>query len=116
MQKMLLNIQGIVLTNDGHAILREIDVSHPAAKSMLVLSRTQEENVGDGTTSVVIIAGEVMHVSEPFLEKNIHPTIITKAYNIALQLTLTIMNKHEFSIDLNNRKKMLGTINTCVGT
>ena len=56
MLKMLLDpMGGIVLTNDGHAILREIEVSHPAAKSMIELSRTQDEEVGDGTTSVIIL-------------------------------------------------------------
>jgi chaperonin GroEL (HSP60 family) len=59
MLKMLLDAGGgIVLTNDGNAILREIDVSHPAAKSIIELSRTQDEEVGDGTTSVIILAGE----------------------------------------------------------
>ncbi len=56
MMKMILDpMGGILLTNDGHAILREIDVAHPAAKSMIELSRTQDEEVGDGTTSVIII-------------------------------------------------------------
>lgn len=56
MQKMVLDAMGgIVLTNDGNAILREIDVSHPAAKSMIELSRAQDENIGDGTTSVIIL-------------------------------------------------------------
>ena len=58
MLKMLLDpMGGIVLTNDGHAILREIEVSHPAAKSMIELSRTQDEEVGDGTTTVIILGG-----------------------------------------------------------
>lgn len=58
MLKMLLDpMGGIVLTNDGNAILREIDVAHPAAKSMIELSRTQDEEVGDGTTSVIILGG-----------------------------------------------------------
>ena len=61
MLKMLLDpMGGIVLTNDGHAILREIEVSHPAAKSMIELSRTQDEEVGDGTTTVIIL-GEWIH-------------------------------------------------------
>ena len=58
MLKMLLDpMGGIVMTNDGHAILREIDVKHPAAKSMIELSRAQDEEVGDGTTSVIVLAG-----------------------------------------------------------
>ena len=61
MLKMLLDpMGGIVMTNDGNCILREVDVSHPAAKSMIELSRAQDEEVGDGTTSVVLIAGEVL--------------------------------------------------------
>ena len=74
MLKMLLDpMGGIVLTNDGNAILREVEVAHPAAKSMIELARTQDEEVGDGTTSVIILAGEVLGVAAPFLEKNIHP-------------------------------------------
>merc|ERR1719262_284502 len=69
MLKMILDpMGGIVMTNDGNAILREIDVTHPAAKSMIELARTQDENVGDGTTSVIIVAGEVLYVAKPFLE------------------------------------------------
>lgn len=61
MLKMLLDpMGGIVLSNDGHAILREIEVKHPAAKSMLEISRAQDEEVGDGTTSVIVLAGEMM--------------------------------------------------------
>jgi T-complex protein 1 subunit gamma len=94
MLKMLLDpIGGIVMTNDGHAILREIDVKHPAAKSMIELSRAQDEEVGDGTTSVIILgsclyqpivycaAGEMLHVSEPLLGRKLHPTVITKGYS-----------------------------------
>lgn len=61
MLKMLLDpMGGIVLTNDGHAILREIEVSHPAAKSMIELSRTQDEEVGDGTTTVIILGMQIV--------------------------------------------------------
>lgn len=61
MLKMLMDpMGGIVMTNDGNAILREVEVSHPAAKNLIEISRTQDEEVGDGTTSVVILTGEVM--------------------------------------------------------
>jgi T-complex protein 1 subunit gamma len=63
----------------------QIDVSHPAAKSMIELSRAQDEEVGDGTTSVIILAGEVLSVVEGFLEKDIHPTTIVAAYFQALE-------------------------------
>jgi T-complex protein 1 subunit gamma len=85
MLKMLLDpMGGIVLTNDGNAILREIDVAHPAAKSMIELARAQDEEVGDGTTSVIILAGEIMSAVEGFLERDIHPTVIVNAYFKAL--------------------------------
>ena len=73
MLKMLLDpVGGIVLTNDGNAILREIEVSHPAAKSMIEISRAQDEEVGDGTKSVVILAGEFLEAAQMFIEKDIH--------------------------------------------
>jgi len=63
MLKMLLDPMGIIMTNDGNSILREVDVAHPAAKSMIELSRTQDEEVGDGTTSVIVLAPSCNHVS-----------------------------------------------------
>ena len=94
MLKMLLDpMGGIVLTNDGNAILREvsprvsskqIDVAHPAAKSMIELARAQDEEVGDGTTSVIILAGEILSAVEGFLEREIHPTVVVGAYFRAL--------------------------------
>ena len=79
---MLLDpMGGIVMTNDGNCILREVDVSHPTAKSMIELSRAQDEEVGDGTTSVIILAGEILSMAEAFLKKKIHPTVIVQGYN-----------------------------------
>ena len=70
MLKMLLDpMGGIVMTNDGNSILREIDVVHPAAKSMIELSRAQDEEVGDGTTSVIVLAGQILQAAEIFIEK-----------------------------------------------
>ena len=75
MLKMLLTPMGsLVITNDGNAILREIAVNHPAAKSMIELSKPQDEEVGDGTTSVIILAGELLTITAPWLERRIHPT------------------------------------------
>merc|ERR1740117_366497 len=91
MLKMILDpMGGIVMTNDGNAILREVDVSHPAAKNMIELSRAQEEEVGDGTTSVIILSGEMLVVAEPFLERNMHPTQIVGGYNKALAAAIKI--------------------------
>jgi T-complex protein 1 subunit gamma len=85
MLKMLLDpMGGIVITNDANAILREVDVSHPAAKQMIELSRAQDEEVGDGTTSVIVLTGEMLQVAEPLLQRNIHPTMICRGYARAL--------------------------------
>lgn len=100
MLKMLMDLMGgIVMTNDGNAILREITVQHPAAKSFIEIARTQDEEVGDGTTSVVVLAGEILGVAEQFLEQKIHPTVIIKAYRQVLEDMLNILDK-EFSIPL----------------
>lgn len=91
MLKMLLDpMGGIVLTNDGNAILREVDVSHPAAKSMIELSRAQDEEVGDGTTSVIILAGEILTLAAPLIEKEIHPTVIVRGFYKALEAALKV--------------------------
>jgi len=91
---MLLDpMGGIVITNDGNCILREVDVSHPTAKSMIELSRAQDEEVGDGTTSVIILAGEMLIKAEPLIKDNIHPTVIVRGYNLALQEALNICER-----------------------
>jgi T-complex protein 1 subunit gamma len=92
MLKMLMDpMGGIVMTNDGNAILREITVEHPAAKSMIEIARTQDEEVGDGTTSVIILAGEMLSVAGPFLEQQMHPTVIIGAFRQALEDLLEIL-------------------------
>jgi len=117
MLKMLLDpMGGIVMTNDGHAILREIDVKHPAAKSMIELSRAQDEEVGDGTTSVIVLAGEMLAVAEPLLERKIHPTVITQAYSKALKSALLHAESMAFPIDMDNAEHLNKIIATCVGT
>ncbi|KKA31220.1 hypothetical protein TD95_000788 [Thielaviopsis punctulata] len=117
MLKMLLDpMGGIVLTNDGHAILREIEVSHPAAKSMIELSRTQDEEVGDGTTTVIILAGEILAMALPELERNIHPVVIISAFKRALEDALKIIEEISMPIDVNNDKAMIGLINSSIGT
>ncbi|PKS10441.1 hypothetical protein jhhlp_002192 [Lomentospora prolificans] len=117
MLKMLLDpMGGIVLTNDGHAILREIEVSHPAAKSMIELSRTQDEEVGDGTTTVIILAGEILAMALPELERNIHPVMIIQAFKRALTDALDIVDDISLPIDINNDKAMNGLINSSIGT
>lgn len=117
MLKMLLDANGSILTtNDGNAILREIDVSHPAAKSIIDLSRTQDEEVGDGTTSVIILAGEMLSAAEQFLERNIHPTVIIRGYLRALEDAIDIVDNISFKLDVNNREELIKTVSSCIGT
>jgi len=117
MLKMILDpMGGIVMTNDGNAILREVDVSHPAAKSMIELARTQDDEVGDGTTSVIILSGEILSVSETFLRRNVHPRIIVSAYRKALESSLEFLKRASTRLDLNNRDAMLSLIRSSLGT
>ncbi|KAH9613217.1 hypothetical protein KSS87_010058 [Heliosperma pusillum] len=117
MLKMILDpAGGIVVTNDGNAILRELDLAHPAAKSMIELSRTQDEEVGDGTTSVIILAGEMLHVAEDFIDKNYHPTVICRAYSKALEDAVAALDKIAMSIDIKDRDTILGLVKSCIGT
>ncbi|EFY95669.1 hypothetical protein MHUMG1_08157 [Metarhizium humberi] len=117
MLKMLLDpMGGIVLTNDGHAILREIEVSHPAAKSMIELSRTQDEEVGDGTTTVIILAGEILAQALPQLERNIHPVVIISAFKRALEDAIKIIDEISLPIDIDDDKAMNQLISSSIGT
>nr|CAD7453629.1 unnamed protein product [Timema tahoe] len=118
MLKMLMDpMGGIVMTNDGNAILREITVQHPAGKSMIEIARTQDEEVGDGTTSVIVLAGEMLAVAEPFLEQQIHPTVIIRAYRQALEDAVALLQDSiSTPLDITDRKKVLDVIRSCVGT
>ncbi|XP_055330495.1 T-complex protein 1 subunit gamma-like [Paramacrobiotus metropolitanus] len=119
MLKMLMDpTGGIVITNDGNCILREITVQHPAAKSMIEISRTQDEEVGDGTTSVIVLAGEMLTAGEPFLQQQLHPTVIISAYRQALEDIIVLLRSDQISVSLdpNNREEMIKIISTCLGT
>jgi len=117
MLKMVLDAMGgVALTNDGNAILREIDVEHPAAKSMIELSRAQDESVGDGTTSVVILCGEMMQLAEPLLTRDVHPTVIISAYTRALRDAIAALEKFAVKLDISNREEMMKVIRACLGT
>ncbi|CAG2109020.1 unnamed protein product [Medioppia subpectinata] len=117
MLKMLMNPMGsIVMTNDGNAILREITVKHPAAKTMIEISRTQDEEVGDGTTTVIILTGELLSVAQPFLEQSIHPTVIISSYRQALEDMLNVLKEIAVPINTNNDNEVLDLIKSCIGT
>ncbi|XP_034488508.1 T-complex protein 1 subunit gamma [Drosophila innubila] len=118
MLKMLMDpMGGIVMTNDGNAILREITVQHPAAKSMIEIARTQDEEVGDGTTSVIVLAGEMLAAAEPFLQQQIHPTVIIRAYREALEDIVNYLQSDlSVQLDVKDKAKMADVVKACVGT
>jgi len=117
MLKMVLDpMGGIVLTNDGNCILREIDCHHPAAKSIIAISRTQDEEVGDGTTSVIIVAGEMMKVATPFLERGMHPTTIASAYMKAMCDAVEFMQATAKQIDKTSYDDVLQIVRSSIAT
>lgn len=118
MLKMLMDpMGGIVMTNDGNAILREITVQHPAAKSMIEIARTQDEEVGDGTTSVIVLAGEMLAVAEQFLEQQMHPTVIIRQYRQALEdIVQLIEGPLSVPINRNDKKALANVVKGCIGT
>ena len=98
MDKMLVNTIGdVVITNDGVTILKEIDVQHPAAKMVVEVAKTQDTECGDGTTSSVVIAGELLKQSEELINANVHPTVITNGYKMAAQKAVEVLN--EIAVD-----------------
>jgi|UniRef100_A0AC35G627 T-complex protein 1 subunit gamma len=118
MLKMLMDpMGGIVMTNDGNAILREITVKHPAAKSIIEIARTQDEETGDGTTSVIVLAGEVMVEAQQFLEQSIHPTIIIQAYRMALDdMIKWVEDKYSKPVDVKNEEDLAVAVKSCLST
>jgi T-complex protein 1 subunit gamma len=117
MLKMILDpMGGTVMTNDGNCILREIDVVHPAAKHMLELARAQDEEVGDGTTSVIVLTGEVLALAQPMLERQIHPLKIVKGFGAALTEALAAIEAVAEPIDTADREKLTEVVKACLGT
>ena len=107
MDKMLISGMGdIKITNDGAAILKEIDVEHPAAKMIVEVAKTQDDMVGDGTTTAVILAGELLGKAETLLDQNIHPTMIVSGYRKAFQKAEEILQKIGIPVDIEDRKTL----------
>ncbi|MBI2546970.1 MAG: TCP-1/cpn60 chaperonin family protein [Candidatus Aenigmarchaeota archaeon] len=103
MDKMLVDSIGdIVITNDGVTILEEMEIEHPAAKMMVEVAKTQNEEVGDGTTTSVILAGELLKKAEELLDQEIHPTVITKGFKIAKEEALKILEDIAKPVTLND--------------
>ncbi|MHA1820297.1 MAG: thermosome subunit beta [Promethearchaeota archaeon] len=108
MDKMLVDQFGdVTITNDGATILKEIDVQHPAAKMMVEVAKTQDDEVGDGTTTSVIIAGELLKRAEKLLEQKIHPTIITSGFRKSTDKALEVLEKIGKKVDAKDKDILL---------
>src|SRR6184192_2580288 len=113
MDKMLVDSLGdVVITNDGVTILKEIDIEHPAAKMLVEVAKTQDEEAGDGTTTAVVLAGELLKKAEDLIEQNIHPTVIAAGYRQAADKAREVLEKVAMKIsvkDLDTLKKVAMT-------
>ncbi|HEY0771502.1 MAG TPA: thermosome subunit beta, partial [Sphingobacteriaceae bacterium] len=108
MDKMLVDTLGdVTITNDGATILKEIDVQHPAAKMMVEISKATDNEVGDGTSSVVTLAGALIEKAEDLIAQDVHPTIIVDGYRKSAQKAIEILNKIAQKIDGANEKSEL---------
>jgi len=115
MDKMLVDSLGdVVITNDGVTILKEIEVEHPAAKMMVEVAKTQDDEVGDGTTSAVIISGELLREAERLLDQTIHPTVIASGYRMAAERTQEILNGLADKATIDNEELLKQTAMTAM--
>ena len=98
MDKMLVDSMGdVVITNDGATILKEMDIEHPAAKMIIEVAKTQEQHCFDGTTTAVVIAGELLKRSEDLIEQNVHPTVICEGFRLAAEKAIGLLDSHGIS-------------------
>ncbi|RLE49964.1 MAG: thermosome subunit, partial [Candidatus Methanomethylicota archaeon] len=107
MDKMLVDSLGdVTVTNDGATILNEMEVQHPAAKMMVEVAKTQDDEVGDGTTTSVVLAGELLKKAEELLEKNIHPTVIIEGYKKAAEKAIEVLSKNAIEVSFEDNESL----------
>ncbi|MCJ7793977.1 thermosome subunit, partial [Candidatus Bathyarchaeota archaeon] len=117
MDKMLVDSFGdVTITSDGRTILDEMDIQHPAAKMLVEVAKTQDNEAGDGTTSAVIIAGELLNKAEELIDKNIHPTIIIDGYRKAAEIALETLEKIAIPVDLKSQEYLKKAATTAMGS
>ncbi|HMG39236.1 MAG TPA: thermosome subunit beta [Nitrososphaeraceae archaeon] len=117
MDKMLVDGLGdVTITNDGATILKEIDVQHPAAKMMVEISKATDNEVGDGTSSVVVLAGALIEKAEELITKDVHPTIIVDGYRKSAQKSIEIFNQIAQKIDGGNKSELIKVAKTSMQT
>jgi thermosome len=117
MDKMLVDSFGdVTVTSDGRTILDEMDIQHPAAKMLVEVSKTQDNEAGDGTTSAVVIAGELLNRAEELIDKNVHPTVIIDGYRKAAEKALETLEKIAIKIDPNSSEFLKKTAITSMAS
>ena len=103
MDKMLVDSMGdVVITNDGATILKEMDIEHPAAKMIIEVAKTQEQHCYDGTTSAVVLSGELLKRSEDLIEQNVHPTVICEGFRLAAEKAISLLDGHGIATEDND--------------
>src|SRR5215475_10343203 len=108
MDKMLVDGLGdVTITNDGATILKEIDVQHPAAKMIVEVSKSVDNEVGDGTTSSVVFAGALLEKAEDLISKNVHPSIIVDGYTAASDRALKLLQKIAVKVDVEDKEVLM---------
>ena len=113
MDKMLIDSLGdITITSDGATVLEEIDVQHPAAKMMIEVAKTQDKEVGDGTTTSVLLAGALLGKADELMNENIHPSIIIGGYQVASAKALEALEKAAIDVDMDDRATLVKLSNT----
>ncbi|UCC20675.1 MAG: TCP-1/cpn60 chaperonin family protein [Promethearchaeota archaeon] len=117
MDKMLVDSLGdVTITNDGATILDTIDVEHPAAKMIVEVAKTQDDKVGDGTTTSVIISGELLNLAEELMEQSVHPTIIFRGYRKALLKSKDLLQELATKIDINDIDTLMKVAETSMNS
>ncbi|NHK31927.1 MAG: thermosome subunit [Asgard group archaeon] len=117
LDKMLVDSFGdVVITNDGATILREMEIQHPAAKFVVELAKVQDDEVGDGTTTVVIIAGELLKQAEDLLNQDVHASIIVDGYRKATIKAMDDLEKLAIKVDIKDRDMLVEAVRTSMGS
>ena len=115
MDKMLVDTLGdVVITNDGVTILKEIDVDHPAAKMLVEVAKTQDEECGDGTTTAVILAGELLKKAVDLIDANVHPTVITHGYRLAASKAMEVLDACAIELKYDDRATLIKIAQTAM--
>ncbi|TLZ78846.1 MAG: thermosome subunit, partial [Methanobacteriota archaeon] len=115
MDKMLVDSLGdVTITNDGVTILKEIEIEHPTAKMLVEVAKTQDDEVGDGTTSAVILAGELLKEAESLIEQEVHPTLIVNGYRMAAAEAVKLLRELAFAVKRTDKETLRSIARTAM--